>query len=81
MQLYKPHDVKNVNCNTCGELLLKFYPWAYSSDINQMKISCGRCYNKEAKKKEKVSFVAPKKVKTYESPKKIKKYLKGKKAP
>ncbi|KKN52172.1 hypothetical protein LCGC14_0615220 [marine sediment metagenome] len=71
MQLYKPHDVKKVNCNKCGELLMKFYPWAYSSDMSQVKIACGRCYNKEAQKQ----------VKEFSTPKKVKKYLKGKKAP
>ena len=49
MERYKPHEVKNIKCQVCKELLLKRYPWSYVSDVNQeMKIMCGRCYNRSA---------------------------------
>ena len=56
MEKYKPHEVRIVRCKTCGELLLKLYPWAYvdSAIVGQgIRILCGRCSNRAIEKHEK----------------------------
>lgn len=48
IQVLKPERVKKIVCVSCGELMVKFYPWS-TIDFQGAIPPCKKCVNKQYK--------------------------------